>query len=176
MTHIDMMRLAERVALQSICKRAQVGAVVRYTTWQGCVASPWTVTQGYNARPCGGQCEGADGRTLPDVTHAEDMAIQAALDAVYDEMVSGVDHASMFDSALYVTRQPCIKCAELIVEAGILSVYYRDPDDKTDGLEYLRANSVQVDSLWISGQISRYVPQDLAAVQRVWGSRNGGAA
>ena len=155
MSHIEMMQLAERVALQSVCKRAQVGAVVRYTTWQGCVGDMWTVAQGYNKRPCGGQCEGADGRTLPDVIHAEAMAIEAALDAVECEFLpDGVDEGGMFDSALYVTRQPCIDCARLIVDADIHAVYYRDSDDKTDGLEYLRAHGVELDSGWITGRVA----------------------
>ena len=163
MNHIEMMQLAERVAKQSVCKRAQVGAVVRYTTWQGCVGDMWTVAQGYNARSCGGECEGADGRTLPDVTHAEAMAIEAALDAVECEFLpDGVDEGGMFDSALYVTRQPCIDCARLIVDAGIHAVYYRDADDKADGLEYLRANGVQVDGGWIQGQVAES-----------WAERNG---
>ena len=155
MSHIEMMQMAERVALQSVCKRAQVGAVVRYTTWQGCVGDMWTVAQGYNKRPCGGQCEGADGRTLPDVTHAEAMAIEAALDAVECEFLpDGVDEGGMFDSALYVTRQPCIDCARLIVGAGIHAVYYRDGDNKADGLEYLRAHGVELDSGWITGRVA----------------------
>ncbi|MFZ3192074.1 MAG: deaminase [Moraxellaceae bacterium] len=154
-SHIEIMRLAESVAKQSVCKRAQVGAVV--------ITKSGKQYTGFNLNahnPCAA-CEGEDGRTLPDVIHAEDHAL-----GFVDEDDGEV---------IYVTRQPCINCSELIVEAGVSKVYYRDPDDKTDGLEYLRANSVQVDSLWISGQISRYVPQDLAAVQRVWGGRNGGA-
>lgn len=153
MNHIEMMRLAEKVALQSVCKRAQVGAVVRYTTWQGCVGDMWTVAQGYNKRPCGGQCEGEDGRTLPDVMHAEAMAIEVALDAVENEFLpDGMHEGGMFDSALYVTRQPCINCARLITAAGISAVYYRDADDKTDGIEHLVAHGVFVSSAWLVGQ------------------------
>lgn len=142
MNHIEMMNLAERVALQSICKRAQVGAVVitksgrRYT--------------GFNLNahnPCSA-CEGEDGRTLADVIHAEDHALGFVDDGDGD--------------VIYVTRQPCIDCAKLIVDAGIHAVYYRDPDDKKDGLEYLRANLVEADSGWIQGQ-----------VQVDWADRNG---
>ena len=132
MSHIEMMRLAEKVALKSVCKRAQVGAVVitksgkRYT--------------GYNLNahnPCA-VCEGADGRTLPDVIHAEDHAL-----GFVDESDGAV---------IYVTRQPCIKCAQLITAAGIKTVYYRDADDKTWGLRWLAWHGVEVDSRWILGQ------------------------
>jgi len=143
MNHIEMMRLAERVARQSVCKRAQVGAVL---------TDGVNTYTGYNARPCGGQCEGEDGRTLQDVVHAEIMALEKCL--------GSIDNSA--GMTLYVTRQPCIACARLIVDAGIHAVYYRDADDKKDGLEYLRSHGVEVDSSWILGQ-----------VQESWAERNG---
>ncbi len=135
MKHIEMMRLAEKVALKSVCKRAQVGAVLahhldgdRYVGW--------------NLRPCGGDCEGEDGRTLPDVIHAEVDVINSAY--TYQADLGGW--------VLYVTRQPCINCAQLIVGAGIRAVYYRDADDKTDGIEHLLAHGVFVSSAWLVGE------------------------
>ena len=50
----------------------------------------------------------------------------------------------------------------LAAVAGIKSVYYRDGDDKTDGLEYLRAHGVEVDSGWITGRVAES-----------WAERNG---
>lgn len=136
MKHIEMMHLAESVALRSVCKRAQVGAALshpqdgdRYVGW--------------NMRPCGGCCEGWDGRTLPDVTHAEDMAIHGAY--TYQDDLNGW--------TLYVTRQPCIHCARLITAAGIKSVYYRDKDDKDWGLRWLTWHGVEVDGGWIMGRV-----------------------
>ncbi len=135
MNHVEMMRLAESVALQSVCKRAQVGAVLahhldgdRYVGW--------------NLRPCGGDCEGEDGRTLPDVIHAEVDVINSAY--TYQADLGGW--------AIYVTRQPCIRCARLIVTAGVEAVYYRDADDKTDGIEHLVAHGVFVSSAWLVGE------------------------
>lgn len=143
MNHIGMMRLAERVALQSVCKRAQVGAVLTDGV------STYT---GYNARPCGGQCEGEDGRTLPDVVHAEIMALEKCLGSIDNP-------AGM---TLYVTRQPCLDCADQIARHGIHAVYYRDADDKTDGLGVLLYEHVAIDERWIQGQ-----------VQDSWADRNG---
>ena len=136
MNHIEMMQLAERVALQSVCKRAQVGAVV--------VDSLGWITKGRNHNAGGAIdcCEGADGKTLPEVIHAEAFAIGHAT------------QRGASPETLYVTRQPCIDCARLIVDAGIHAVYYRDADDKTDGLEYLRAHGVEVDSGWITGRVA----------------------
>ncbi len=130
MSHVEMMRLAESVALQSVCKRAKVGAVV--------VTRSGKQYTGFNlnaSNPCAA-CEGEDGRTLPDVIHAEDHALGFVDDGV----------------AIYVTRQPCINCARLIVGAGIGAVYYRDADDKTDGIEHLVAHGVFVSSAWLVGE------------------------
>ena len=144
MNHIEMMRLAERVSLQSVCKRAQVGAVV--------VDSLGWITKGRNHNAGGAIdcCEGADGKTLPEVMHAEAVAIGHAT------------QRGASPETLYVTRQPCIHCARLITAAGIKSVYYRDKDDKTWGLRWLAWHGVEVDSGWILGQ-----------VQESWAERNG---
>ena len=144
MNHIEMMRLAESVALQSVCKRAQVGSVA--VTKHGGRYTGYNHNRGY----C---CEGTDGRTLSTVIHAEADVLLSA---------SGFSGGNARAATLYVTRQPCIDCARLIVDAGIHAVYYRDADDKTDGLEYLRAHGVEVDSGWIQGQI-----------QQSWAERNG---
>lgn len=152
MSHIKMMRLAESVALKSVCKRAQVGAVLAHHL-------DGDAYVGYNQNPCGGACEGADGRTLPDVLHAEAAAINNAY--TYQADLGGW--------LLYVTRQPCINCARLIVAAGISAVYYRDADDKIDGIEHLLAHGVTVDSRWMDGQMRA---QTLERVQGTWADRN----
>ena len=144
MNHIKMMQLAERVARQSVCKRAQVGAVV--------VDNLGWITKGRNHNAGGAIdcCEGADGKTLPEVMHAEAVAIGHAT------------QRGASPETIYVTRQPCIRCARLITAAGIHAVYYRDADDKKEGLEYLRSRGVQVDSGWITGRVAES-----------WAERNG---
>ena len=144
MNHIEMMQLAERVALQSVCKRAQVGAVVM--TKHG---GQYTGKNHNYGRTC--ECE--KGKTLLGVVHAESDVLSKAVGLTGDNAGGGV---------LYVTRQPCIRCARLIVDAGIHAVYYRDADDKAGGLEYLRSRGVHVDSGWIMGRI-----------QDSWAERNG---
>jgi dCMP deaminase len=152
MNHLKMMRLAEKVALQSVCKRAQVGAVVAHHL-------DGAAYVGYNQNPCGGACEGLDGKTLPEVLHAEAAAINHAY--TYQADLGGW--------VLYVTRQPCINCARLIVAAGISAVYYRDRDDKTDGIMHLLKHGVSVDSRWIKGQMRA---QTLERVQGTWADRS----
>ena len=144
MNHIEMMQLAESVAKRSVCKRAQVGAVVM--TKHG---GQYTGKNHNYGRTC--ECE--KGKTLLGVVHAESDVLSKAVGVTGDNADGGV---------LYVTRQPCIDCARLIVDAGIHAVYYRDSDDKTDGLEYLRAHGVEVDSGWITGRVAES-----------WAERNG---
>lgn len=150
MNHVEMMRLAESVALNSVCKRAQVGAVV--VTAMGNVYTGWNL----NAHEPSGCCEDENGRTLPDVIHAEDHAL------------SFLHHPSeSFGAVMYVTRQPCIKCAHLLVMAGVQAVYYRDEDDKVDGLDWLKSAGVYVDHKWIAGQQQTVLEQ----VQKTWADR-----
>ena len=57
MNHIEMMQLAEAEAAKSVCKRAQVGAVV--VTVMGKVHTGWNL----NAHEPSGCCEDENGRT-----------------------------------------------------------------------------------------------------------------
>ena len=143
MNHLEFMRMAETEALKSVCKRAQVGAVVVVNAFGGQI-----IGRGHNARPCGTCCEGEDGKTLPDVLHAE----QSALNAMRCVVIGG-ELLDLSGATLYVTRQPCLACAQLIVVAGIKQVYYRDADDKQDGLQWLDDHGVSFDSRWIQGQV-----------------------
>lgn len=156
--HIEMMRLAEKVALQSVCKRAQVGAVV--------VCANGRVETGFNHN--GGQCcEGSDGRTLGSTVHAEMAATGMQSGAMFSSNVMGL-------KTLYVTRQPCIECAKRLTLTGIKTVYYRDADDKVDGIEHLLAHGVTVDSRWMDGQKPAALkPAALKRVQQTWAERNG---
>lgn len=157
--HIEMMRLAEKEALKSVCKRAQVGSV-----WKPALTAKGTyiISKGHNFNLNGGACECDRGKTLPDVVHAEHAAI-----LFYGKFINNVHGGT-----LYVTRQPCIDCAGLIVHVGIDQVFYRDADDKTDGLELLAAHGVKVDSGWIQGQSQPLIESDLMQkIQDSWFAR-----
>ena len=105
------MSITFQVASRSTCDRAHVGAII--------VKERRILTTGYNGSPAGlphcdevghlmigGHCV----RTL----HAEQNAIiQAALHGV-----------SVADSTIYVTHQPCLTCAKMIINAGIRRVVY----------------------------------------------------
>lgn len=103
------MKIAELVAGQSYCKRAQVGAVI--------VKDGNVIAIGYNGTPSGWPniCEDDSGRTREEVLHAESNAI-----AKCARSVSSSDGAY-----LYVTHSPCVDCAKLIIQAGIVKVFYK---------------------------------------------------
>ncbi len=105
------MGITFEVAKRSTCDRARVGSIV--------VKDRRILTTGYNGAPAGlphcdeighlmiaGHCV----RTL----HAEQNAlIQAALHGV-----------SVAGGTIYVTHQPCLTCAKMIINAGIKRVVY----------------------------------------------------
>ncbi len=105
------MGIALQVARRSTCSRAHVGAVV--------VRDRRILTTGYNGAPSGlPHCDDVghllvDGHCVRTI-HAEQNAIVQA----------GYLGVSVRGSILYVTHQPCLTCAKLIINAGIHRVVY----------------------------------------------------
>ena len=131
----DYQQLAEQQARLSRCARRRVGAVIVHPVG-------WKFF-GHNHSTDGGPCECERGITRSSVVHAEQAAIWSA---------RGVD---LSGSVLYVTHQPCARCAALIVARGIAAVHYRDADDKTDGLELLRDAGVRAERWPNQQQVDR---------------------
>ncbi|RME80683.1 MAG: dCMP deaminase [Caldilineae bacterium] len=105
------MSIAVQVAKRSTCDRAHVGAVI--------VRDRRILTTGYNGSPAGlPHCDDV-GHLLVDghcvrTLHAEQNAIIQA--AYLDVSVQG--------GTIYVTHQPCLTCAKMIINAGIRRVVY----------------------------------------------------
>lgn len=137
MSHIEMMQLAERVALQSVCKRAQVGAVVM--TKHG---GQYTGKNHNYGRTC--ECE--RGKTLLGVVHAEADVLSKAVGLTGDNAGGG--------ATLYTTCRPCARCTEMLLPLGLKAVYYRDEQPEMDHLQQLRDAGVLVDSGWITGRVA----------------------
>ncbi len=119
------MSITFQVAKRSTCDRARVGATI--------VKDRRILTTGYNGAPAGlPQCDeighlmiaGHCVRTL----HAEQNAIiQAALHGV-----------SVAGSTIYVTHQPCLTCAKMIIKAGITRVVYGGHYPDENAVAFLR--------------------------------------
>lgn len=105
------MNIARQVAMRSTCPRAAVGAVI--------VKDRRILTTGYNGSPMGLPHCSDVGCLIVDnhcvrTLHAEQNAIiQAALHGV-----------SVNEGTIYVTHQPCLNCAKMIINAGIRRVVY----------------------------------------------------
>lgn len=105
------MDLSFEISKRSTCPRAQVGALI--------VLDKRILTTGYNGSPSGfPHCTEVgclmQGEHCVRTLHAEQNAlIQAALHGV-----------SVRGGTLYVTHQPCLTCAKMIINAGLTRVVY----------------------------------------------------
>ena len=121
------MRMAKIWAENSYCVRRQVGALI--------VKDKMIISDGYNGTPAGFEniCENEDGFTKPYVLHAEANAITKI--ARSNNNSNG--------ATLYVTTSPCIECAKLIIQAGIVRVVHGELYHITDGVDLLKRAGVE---------------------------------
>ena len=119
--------IANSAAKQSVAVRRQVGAVI--VPLSGIIAIGW------NGSPPGfdNACELHNGKTKPEVIHAE----RNALDKLSKQGVS------VNGSILFTTTAPCLECAKSIAGVGITHVHYRDSYHDTDGLDFLKCVGVE---------------------------------
>lgn len=121
------LRMALVWAENSYCKRRQVGALI--------VKDKMIISDGYNGTPSGFEnvCEDDNFKTKPYVLHAEANAITKVAK-------SG---NSSEKATLYVTASPCIECAKLIIQAGIVRVIYSEEYHSTDGIDLLKRAGIE---------------------------------
>jgi dCMP deaminase len=116
------MQITLQVARRSTCPRAAVGAVI--------VRDKRILTTGYNGSPQG----------LPHCTEVGCLMVNdhcvRTLHAEQNAIIQGALHGvDVSGSTLYVTHQPCLNCAKMIINAGIRRVVYAGhyPDDIARG-------------------------------------------
>jgi len=104
------MGIASLFAKRGTCKRNQVGCSL--------VKDGRVICSGYN-----GNLAGADhcNPNICDVTQPCTKAIHAEANAIAFAAKKGI---SLQSSTIYCTFSPCLKCAELIIQAGISEVVY----------------------------------------------------
>ncbi len=122
------MRMAFIWAENSYCKRRKVGALL--------VKDKMIISDGYNGTPSGFEniCEDENDVTKPYVLHAEANAITKVARS----------NNSSEGATLYVTSSPCIECAKLIIQAGIIRVVYADAYRLSDGIDLLRRANIEM--------------------------------
>ena len=120
------MEMAMTISKLSKAERKQVGCVL--------VKDNNILSVGFNGTPVGwdNTCEGEDGKTLPEVLHAESNAI-----AKVAKSTQSTEGASA-----YITLSPCVDCAKLLIQAGIVEVFYKERYNDTEGLSLLNKASI----------------------------------
>ena len=108
------MAVARAVATRATCSRRSVGALI--------VKEKRILATGYNGAPSGMRhCDHTGGADLifghcARSTHAEQNAI-----------VQAAKHGIAIDGGtLYITSHPCLVCAKLLINAGVVRVVYED--------------------------------------------------
>jgi dCMP deaminase len=123
--YLEMARIWSK---NSYCIRRKVGALL--------VKDRMIISDGYNGTPAGfeNECEDENNVTKSYVLHAEANAITK---------VAKSGNSSQ-GSTLYITDSPCLECAKLIIQAGIVRVVYSDSYRKSEGLDLLRKANIEV--------------------------------
>jgi dCMP deaminase len=122
------MHMAQIWAGNSYCERRKVGALL--------IKDKMIISDGYNGTPSGFEniCEDEFNNTKAYVLHAEANAITKVARS----------HNSSDGATLYVTASPCIECAKLIIQAGIVRVVFGELYRMQEGLELLRRAGIDV--------------------------------
>ena len=122
------LRMARIWAENSYCERRKVGALI--------VKDNMIISDGFNGTPSGFEnvCEDEEGKTKSYVLHAEANAITKVAR-------SG---NSSDGATLYITASPCIECAKLIIQAGIVRVVYGEEYHIMDGVNLLKRVGIEV--------------------------------
>lgn len=130
------MRSAFNYAELSRCERKKVGCVV--------VKDGRIISIGYNGTPPGWDncCEDTEGRTKPEVLHAEINAVAKLAKS----------NESGEDSSVFLTCSPCIDCATVLAAIGVREVYYaedyvgasRSLEKNITGIEHLKKCGIPI--------------------------------
>jgi len=120
------MEIAQVVASRSTCLRRRVGAVL--------VKDKRILTSGYNGAPAGllhcqeTGCLREQLKVPSGERHELCRGLHAEQNAVIQAAVHGV---VIKDAVCYVTNQPCLVCAKILINAGVAQVIYQGdyPDE-----------------------------------------------
>ncbi|MBR3785364.1 MAG: dCMP deaminase family protein [Firmicutes bacterium] len=121
------MQMAELTAKRSTCLRRQVGAVI--------VKDRHIIATGYNGAPRGlKHCDEKGGclRQQLGVPSGQRHELCRALHAEQNAIIQAATLGqSIEDGTIYVTHQPCVICAKMIINAGIKRIVVREayPDE-----------------------------------------------
>lgn len=125
------MRMAEVAAERSSCARSQVGAVITDIHMQNVLAV------GYNGPPRRVQNGCPGDPTVPGACGCLHAEVNALIKAPFDGQ----------QQILFVTMNPCVNCARLILNSGVVRVWYRNTYRNMVGAILLFQNGVEIEKL-----------------------------
>lgn len=121
--------IVRAVSTRSTCSRLQVGAVI--------LRSGRVISTGYNGAPSGMQhCVHSPGDDTPC-----EISVHAEANAIAFAARYGVQ--TQF-SQMIVTHAPCLECSKLIINSGIMRLYYLTEYRSSDGLHLLEKSGLAV--------------------------------
>jgi len=133
------LEVANLVAKRAMCMRRRVGAVL--------VKDKRILATGYNGPPSGiTHCQAAGClREKLKVPSGQRHELCRGLHAEQNVFVQAALHGiSVKDSILYVTNQPCIICAKMLINAGIKELVIADGYPDGMALEFLKEAKIRV--------------------------------
>jgi dCMP deaminase len=133
------MGIVDLIKTRSTCLRRQVGALI--------VKDKRILSSGYNGAPMGCKhcaevgCLREQMQIPSGQRHELCRAIHAEQNAIVQAAYSGTN---VKDGVMYVTHQPCVLCAKIIINAGIRKIVFRGeyPDDLS--MELLKEAGIRV--------------------------------
>lgn len=128
-----LLRLAKVIAERGTCERADVGAII--------ARDGRVVSSGYVGAPAG----------LPDcLSNGCEIGTHGGCTRTVHAEANAIAFAARFGTStdrceLYCTHAPCLPCAKLIVNAGIVRLVFEVPYRDTSGLALLHEAGVSVE-------------------------------
>jgi dCMP deaminase len=113
------LNMARLIAARSTCLRRSVGAVL--------VREKRILATGYNGAPAGlPHCEEVGCRRQElGIASGERQELCRGLHAEQNAIIQGALHGvSVRGSVLYCTTQPCVICAKMLINAGVVRIVY----------------------------------------------------
>ena len=126
------MQMAELTAKRSTCLRRKVGAII--------VKDKHIIATGYNGAPKGlPHCDDLGGcyREKLGVPSGQRHELCRALHAEQNAIIQAATLGQSIEGGtIYVTHQPCVICAKMIINAGIKKIYIKEsyPDKMAEDI------------------------------------------
>lgn len=134
------MEITELVATRTTCLRRSVGAVI--------VKENRILSTGYNGAPAGLEhcLEIGCMREKMNIPSGERQELCRGIHAEQNAIVQAARFGvSLLDATIYITTQPCITCAKLIINVGIKRVIYKNPYPDNMALSFFAEAGVEVE-------------------------------